>query len=95
MKAIFESRSPIPATGSFGGYAVRTAPALAGVSSAVAAVGHSIAGRIDGVVEKMFTWQHRLADRRALESLDDRMLQDIGLTRGDVFIESSKPFWKQ
>lgn len=32
--------------------------------------------------------------RRALEALDDHMLKDIGLTRCDVEMEVSRPFWR-
>jgi uncharacterized protein YjiS (DUF1127 family) len=94
MKATFASRSIIPVTSTAGAYAVRTSAGLGSVSSAIASAAHTLDRRIDRVVERLFTWQRRVADRRFLESLDDRMLQDIGLSRGDVFIESSKPFWK-
>jgi uncharacterized protein YjiS (DUF1127 family) len=36
----------------------------------------------------------RRRQRRALEELDDRALHDIGLTRGDVYCETNKPFWR-
>ena len=36
----------------------------------------------------------RAQQRRALLSLDDRMLKDIGLTRADVDGECRKPFWR-
>ena len=32
-------------------------------------------------------------ERRALALLDDNTLSDLGLSRGDVFAESSRPFW--
>ena len=32
--------------------------------------------------------------RHALASLDDRLLQDVGLTRDDVASEVEMPFWK-
>lgn len=32
--------------------------------------------------------------RRALATLDDHMLKDIGLTRCDVEAEVSRPFWR-
>ncbi len=31
-------------------------------------------------------------ERRALMQLDDRMLKDIGIGRGDAYREASKPF---
>ena len=36
----------------------------------------------------------RLRQRRALAALDDRLLQDIGLSRADVERECSRPFWR-
>ncbi|MGF1625144.1 MAG: DUF1127 domain-containing protein [Alphaproteobacteria bacterium] len=32
--------------------------------------------------------------RLHLQTLDDRMLKDLGLSRADVSRESSKPFWR-
>ena len=43
---------------------------------------------------RLLTWQHRARDRQQLQSLSDRLLRDIGLTRADVFAEASKPFWR-
>ena len=40
------------------------------------------------------TWQDRRRQRHALARLDDRMLRDIGITRGDVWREINKPFWR-
>ena len=42
----------------------------------------------------LLLWQERARQRRQLQNLNDRMLRDIGLTRGDVMAESSKPFWR-
>ena len=36
--------------------------------------------------------RHR--QRRALAQLDDRLLQDIGVTRQQALRESRKPFWR-
>ncbi len=40
------------------------------------------------------TWRERRRDRDVLSRLDDRMLADIGLSRGDVMREIAKPFWR-
>lgn len=40
------------------------------------------------------TMQFRRRARLHLQSLDDRMLKDIGISRVDVSVESSKPFWR-
>jgi len=39
-------------------------------------------------------WQARSRSRRELMSLDDRTLQDIGMSRGDAYMEYGKPFWR-
>jgi uncharacterized protein YjiS (DUF1127 family) len=40
------------------------------------------------------TWIARSRSRIALAELDEFMLKDIGLTRADVVMESSKSFWQ-
>ena len=40
-------------------------------------------------------WRRRSRERAELARLDDRMLRDIGITRGDVWDEINKPFWRQ
>jgi len=40
-------------------------------------------------------WRHRARSRAELATLDERMLRDIGVTRADVWRETSKPFWRQ
>jgi uncharacterized protein YjiS (DUF1127 family) len=40
-------------------------------------------------------WRRRSRDRAELARLDNRMLQDIGLTRGDAEFLINKPFWKE
>lgn len=44
--------------------------------------------------ELVAEWQARARSRRELMALDDRSLQDIGLGRGDAYMEYSKPFWQ-
>jgi uncharacterized protein YjiS (DUF1127 family) len=39
-------------------------------------------------------WCRRAHERAELAGLDDRMLKDIGLTRGDAEFLSNKPFWR-
>jgi len=46
-------------------------------------------------VRKMLQqWGRRRRERAELARLDDRMLRDIGITRGDVWREINKPFWR-
>ncbi len=44
--------------------------------------------------ELVAEWQARSRGRRELMALDERSLQDIGLGRGDAYMEYSKPFWR-
>jgi uncharacterized protein YjiS (DUF1127 family) len=44
----------------------------------------SIGSVFAAVVAKLVAWQEREIARAELESLDDRALADIGLTRGDI-----------
>jgi uncharacterized protein YjiS (DUF1127 family) len=40
------------------------------------------------------SWLRNRSERRLLVRLDDRMLQDLGLSRGDVDREYDRPFWQ-
>ncbi len=42
----------------------------------------------------VYLWQRRIIERQHLQSLDNRMLSDMGLTRADVAAEARKPFWQ-
>ena len=42
----------------------------------------------------MCEWQRRAEMRARMTRLDDRMLDDIGLSREQVDTEAAKPFWK-
>jgi uncharacterized protein YjiS (DUF1127 family) len=39
-------------------------------------------------------WQDRSRQRYLLQTYDDHMLRDIGLSRADVAREAGKPFWR-
>ncbi|HYB10638.1 MAG TPA: DUF1127 domain-containing protein [Alphaproteobacteria bacterium] len=39
-------------------------------------------------------WHRRGRSRRELFELDDHLLHDIGVTRGNAVEEASKPFWR-
>jgi uncharacterized protein YjiS (DUF1127 family) len=45
--------------------------------------------------ELLLAWQDRSRQRHHLESLDDYMLKDIGLSRADAEREVAKPFWRR
>ena len=40
-------------------------------------------------------WNQRSTDRRQLANLNDRMLQDIGITRSEVDCEIKKYIWQE
>ncbi len=50
---------------------------------------------LQGAFDALRVWQDRVRQRRHLASLDDRLLRDMGLTRGLVSQESDKPFWQK
>ena len=47
------------------------------------------------LIETLLEWRRLARQRRALASLDDRALKDIGLSRSDIFVETVKPFWRR
>ena len=49
--------------------------------------------RSSDVKQQLAGWWHNMRSRAELESLDDRSLQDIGLTRCSADFEAAKPFW--
>ena len=55
--------------------------------------GQILAAAVRGF-EILLLWQRRANQRRALASLDDRMLCDLGLSRSRAAMESRKPFWR-
>ena len=44
--------------------------------------------------DSLSRYGRRIRERRALDRLDDAMLRDIGISRADVELEVSKPFWR-
>ena len=42
----------------------------------------------------LYVWQDRAEQRRRLAVMDDRMLDDIGVNRGEAMREARKPFWR-
>jgi uncharacterized protein YjiS (DUF1127 family) len=45
-------------------------------------------------LDRFLAWQERAHQRHHLGQLSDGMLSDIGLSRADVEMETSKPFWR-
>ncbi len=44
--------------------------------------------------ERLWLWHERTRSRRMLLSMDDRMLQDIGVDRAAAEYEGTRPFWQ-
>jgi uncharacterized protein YjiS (DUF1127 family) len=53
------------------------------------------ASGVVAAVRMLIDWAERARQRRALRSLDDWMLKDIGLSRADVMREYDKPIWRE
>ena len=51
-------------------------------------------GLVARAVDLLLIWSDRMRQRRHLAELDDRLLQDIGISRADVEGEISRPFWR-
>jgi uncharacterized protein YjiS (DUF1127 family) len=49
--------------------------------------------RWDKLNHVLSEWWQRQCSLHELETLDDSILRDIGLSRSDLRIETSKPFW--
>lgn len=47
------------------------------------------------VSDVVATWSKRNTERRQLNRLSDRLLEDIGITRFDVQREVTKHFWQK
>jgi len=45
------------------------------------------------VKQHLVEWRHCVRSRKELMSLNDRCLQDIGISRYTANFEASKPFW--
>lgn len=46
------------------------------------------------LLDALACWRQRSRQRTALAALDDRLLDDVGLSRDDVAREIHKPFWQ-
>jgi len=49
---------------------------------------------LSSLVRTIEIWLIRQQERQELSSLDDRLLDDIGMSRGDALWEAVKPFWR-
>jgi uncharacterized protein YjiS (DUF1127 family) len=56
--------------------------------------GHQSIPLLAAALRRVAAWIERSRQRKALATLDDQMLRDIGITRVDAARESDKPFWR-
>lgn len=49
---------------------------------------------LGAAVDQLYLWQERAAQRAHLVALDDHLLKDLGLSRGEAVREAAKPFWR-
>lgn len=49
--------------------------------------------RLGALLSTLRLWLRVRRERETLSRLDDRMLRDIGLTRGEAIDEASRPIW--
>ncbi len=58
--------------------------------------GDSAASRASlGTLRRLWRqWRQRSFERRQAARFSDRELRDVGLTRGDIYREFSRPFWR-
>ncbi len=56
--------------------------------------GYSLKRAAFAALRVVLVWHERTRQRRALASLDDHLLRDIGLSRAEVVREARKPFWR-
>lgn len=47
------------------------------------------------LLSMLATWYERARSRRELAELPPYLLRDIGLTEGDRYSETHKPFWRE
>ncbi len=46
------------------------------------------------ILDTLLFWQERAAQRSRLNTLDDRLLKDIGVSRAEAEHEAAIPFWR-
>ena len=49
---------------------------------------------LGAAVDRIYLWRERAAQRAHLAALDDHLLKDLGINRGEALREAAKPFWR-
>jgi uncharacterized protein YjiS (DUF1127 family) len=58
-------------------------------------LGRSLLSTLLRLSETVWTWRARVRSRHDLARFSDHLLKDIGISRADVYRETSKPFWRE
>ena len=74
-------------------YAMNGGPATTTLDGAVVRTFY-IKQLLATVFNTLLAWQARANERHQLSELEPHLLQDLGLTREDVYREIAKPFWR-
>ena len=74
----------VGAVGNFAEYLVHIAGTVIG----------SVSEAASRVLAGLQIWQSRIDQRRHLNELDSRLLNDMGFTLEQAQLETNKPFWK-
>jgi uncharacterized protein YjiS (DUF1127 family) len=69
--------------------------AAANVLRTCSGIAGTIGASLLRVGDTLWFWLERYRQRRALSSLSDHMLKDMGLSRGVAGLESAKRFWEE
>jgi uncharacterized protein YjiS (DUF1127 family) len=69
-------------------------PALSRRHAAAIRFAAALARGLVNATDTLSLWMERYRQRRALISLSDHMLKDLGLSRSDAGRESGKRFWE-
>ena len=81
-------------TVTYAGSSVRPSGKGDSVIRGVQSVLRSIDAGLLAALDVSLMWHRRISDRHALQTMDDRLLKDIGLSQADVEHEAAKPFWR-
>ena len=68
-------------------------PGVEVATDIVVAAVNTIARLPETAFRVLTVWQKRHEERLHLNAMDDYLIKDMGLTRGDVRHEVNKPFW--
>jgi len=49
---------------------------------------------VQALPDMILRWQDRMAQRRQLAGMSERLLKDIGVSHADAAHEVAKPFWR-